>query len=111
MPELLVHAQSQLVPANFAEKAMASLMQLHAELMDEKERRVELFRRLMEREQSLAELRFYVTALEERLETPARDSKPSTPPAAMVPEMPPQRPPISVESPAKARAVAGWRTW
>jgi hypothetical protein len=111
MSELIAHAQSQLVPANFAEKAMASLMQLHGELMDEKERRVELFRRLMEREQSLAELRFYVKALEERLEAPARDSKPSTPPVAAAPEMPPQRPPIAVESPPKTRAVAGWRTW
>jgi hypothetical protein len=54
------------VPASYAEKAMASLMQLHSELMDEKERRVDLFRRLMEKEQVLAELRMYVKILEER---------------------------------------------
>ena len=41
---------AQMVPGDFAEKAMASLMSLHSELMDEKERRVELYRKLMERE-------------------------------------------------------------
>ena len=46
-----------MVPGDFAEKAMASLMSLHTELMDEKERRVELYRKLMEREQTVAELR------------------------------------------------------
>jgi hypothetical protein len=56
-----------LVPEGYAEKAMASLMQLHSELMEEKERRVDLYRRLMEKEQSLAELRMYVKALEERV--------------------------------------------
>lgn len=54
------------VPASYAEKAMASLMQLHSELMDEKERRVELYRTLMEKEQALAELKLYVKMLEER---------------------------------------------
>lgn len=68
-------AAAQLVPASYAEKAMASLMQLHSELMDEKERRVELFRRLMEREQALAELRMYVKILEEK----ASGSKASEP--------------------------------
>ena len=67
MNELATAAQSQLVPADFAEKAMASLMQMHTELMDEKERRVELFRKLMEREQVVAELRMYVKLLEEKL--------------------------------------------
>lgn len=56
-----------LVPASYAEKAMASLLQLHGEVLEEKERRVDLYRRLMEREQSVAELRMYVQLLEERL--------------------------------------------
>src|SRR5262245_23187706 len=52
------------VPTDYAQRAMASLMQLHRELMDEKERRVELYRRLMEKEQTIAELRMYVRLLE-----------------------------------------------
>lgn len=56
-----------LVPMGYAEKAMASLMQLHSELMDEKERRVDLYRRLMDKEQVVAELRMYVQLLEEKL--------------------------------------------
>ena len=52
------------IPSGYAEKAMASLMQLHSELMDEKERRVDLYRRLMERDQVVAELRAYVKLLE-----------------------------------------------
>jgi chromatin segregation and condensation protein Rec8/ScpA/Scc1 (kleisin family) len=64
---MMVAAPASLpVPASYAEKAMASLMQLHGELMDEKERRVELFRRLMEKEQAIAELKMYVKLLEER---------------------------------------------
>ncbi|MBX7115305.1 MAG: hypothetical protein K1X64_13330 [Myxococcaceae bacterium] len=55
------------VPSGYAEKAMASLMQLHSELMDEKERRVDLYRRLMERDQVVAELRAYVKLLEAKL--------------------------------------------
>ncbi len=58
---------SSLVPMGYAEKAMASLMQLHSELMDEKERRVDLYRRLMDKEQVVAELRMYVQLLEEKL--------------------------------------------
>src|SRR6185369_6663566 len=57
-----------LVPEGYAQKAMASLMQLHTELMDEKERRVELHRQLMEKEQALAELKMYVKLLEEKVE-------------------------------------------
>ena len=64
-------APAQMVPGDFAEKAMASLMQMHTELMDEKERRVELYRKLMEREQAVAELRMYVRLLEEKLQKPA----------------------------------------
>ncbi len=86
-------SRNDLVPAAYAEKAMASILQLHQELMDEKERRVELFRTLMEREQALAELRMYVKLLEER----------------PMPAAPPRRPPESGPlgdpgAPARARA-------
>jgi hypothetical protein len=56
-----------LVPSSFAEKAMASLMQLHSQLMEEKERRVDLYRRFMDREQTVAELRMYVKLLEDKV--------------------------------------------
>lgn len=78
-----------MVPVGYAEKSMASLMQLHTELMDEKERRVELYRRLMDKEQTLAELKMYVRLLEERVsqltpaeqtQAPSRRPKPSPPP-------------------------------
>ena len=91
---LVPAAPHHVVPQDYAEKAMASLMQLHTELMDEKERRVELYRRLMEREQSLAELKSYVRLLEERLkagpaEPPARPhvavAPPPSPAAAPAP--------------------------
>lgn len=58
---------AELVPSSYAEKAMASLLQLHQEVLEEKERRVDLYRRLMEREQNLAELKMYVQLLEERV--------------------------------------------
>lgn len=64
---LAARAHESQVPSSYAEKAMASLMQLHSELMEEKERRVDLYRRLMEKEQSLAELKMYVRLLEERV--------------------------------------------
>lgn len=71
-----------LVPAGYAEKAMASLMQLHTELVDEKERRVELYRRLMEKEQTVAELKLTVKSLEEQLSlrTVRRAPRPPPPP-------------------------------
>lgn len=59
------------VPVEYAEKAMGSLMKLHGELMEEKERRVDLYRRLMEKEQALAELKMYVKLLEEKVAPPA----------------------------------------
>ncbi len=65
--EPVSYESSSVVPTGYAEKAMASLMQLHSELMDEKERRVDLYRRLMDKEQVLAELRMYVELLEEKL--------------------------------------------
>ncbi|MGV3619778.1 MAG: hypothetical protein ACO1OB_03115 [Archangium sp.] len=106
---LTTHAATQLVPASYAEKTMASLMQLHGELMEEKERRVDLFRRLMEREQALAELKMYVKVLEEKMTPPA--PIPMAPPVvaqvrASPPRVAPQPPPI----PPRGR-VEGWKTW
>jgi hypothetical protein len=117
--DLATVTSSQLVPAAFAEKAMASLMQLHSELMDEKERRVDLFRRLMEKEQALAELKMYVKLLEDKV-TPAPSPMPAPPPAAAAPqqaERPPHPPPPAVPSVARsapavrAPRVEGWKTW
>ncbi len=99
---LTTHAATQLVPASYAEKTMASLMQLHGELMDEKERRVELFRQLMEREQALAELKMYVKVLEERL--------PNSPVAAEAPRAAAAPQPGPPPMPPRAR-VEGWKTW
>jgi hypothetical protein len=92
-----------LVPVGYAEKSMASLMQLHSELMEEKERRVELYQRLMDKEQVLAELRMYVKLLEEKLALTAEapepkiQSGPGTHPAPAPRRMnrppPPPRPP------------------
>ncbi len=116
---LTTQAAAQLVPASYAEKAMASLMQLHSELMDEKERRVDLFRRLMEREQALAELKMYVKMLEEKL-------SPAPPPAAVSPVAPVpsppsisplvnqmrvnRAPPVPPKISSRGR-VEGWKTW
>jgi hypothetical protein len=113
------------VPASYAEKAMASLMQLHGELMDEKERRVELYRRLMEKEQALAELKLYVKLLEERagVKEPAPEpprvavhrhvsavprQEPETPPAAR-----PQPPmsPVPPVPPRVGQRPEGWKVW
>lgn len=115
MTELANYA-AQLVPAGYAEKAMASLMQLHTELMDEKERRVELYRQLMEREQALAELKMYVKLLEEKL-TPAPAPVVVAPPppaapisasvtAARVPPKPPR-----VAAPAATVRPEDWKSW
>ena len=59
--------RESLVPASYAEKAMSSLLRLHEDLVEEKEKRIDLYRRLMEREQSLAEFRAYVKLLEGEL--------------------------------------------
>ncbi|MBL8912374.1 MAG: hypothetical protein JNM17_16905 [Archangium sp.] len=121
-PGGFAQAASQLVPAAFAEKAMASVMQLHAELMDEKERRVDLFRKLMDREQALAELKMYVRVLEEKLAPPP-------PPVAVAPPIvvpqpqpihvrppppPKQTPPVPPPMPPRVTTTArldGWKTW
>lgn len=113
---LTTQAAAQLVPASYAEKAMASLMQLHSELMDEKERRVDLFRKLMEREQALAELKMYVKMLEEKM---AAAPAPSPRPVVVGPVEPPAPPamrpqarvaPVPPRVPQRSR-VEGWKTW
>jgi hypothetical protein len=120
MSELATAAATALVPQGFAEKAMASLMQLHTELMDEKEKRVDLFRKLMEREQALAEFKAYVKVLEERLahaqpvaSAPAPAPVAAAPRVAPVPPAPRAPTPRSAPPPhvtARPR-VEGWKTW
>jgi hypothetical protein len=113
-------AGGQLVPVGFAEKAMASLMQLHTELVEEKEKRVALYRTLMEKEQSLAELAMYVRVLEERLgvaapavpEVPKQhvaQRRPAPEPAEAPRPAPPQ--PASRPAPAPVAASEGWKVW
>jgi len=118
-----------MVPMGYAEKSMASLMQLHGELMEEKERRVDLYRRLMDKEQALAELKMYVRLLEEKVSQP----KPPPPPprpivrerlrisvkpaavgsngAARPPPRPQQTHAESAYAPAERSSTDGWRTW
>jgi hypothetical protein len=111
-PLALTASHAMPVPASYAEKAMASLMQLHGELMDEKERRVELFRRLMEKEQALAELKMYVKILEERAggareaATRAEEHESPAPPprAAQLNAVPPAVPRVG-------RRPEGWKVW
>lgn len=124
---LATHPAAQLVPASYAEKAMASLMQLHSELMEEKERRVDLFRRLMEREQALAELKMYVKVLEEKVQA-AAPQPPAPAPAPVATASEPKASPTPPPAPARARTeavvrppvpprvgvragVEGWRSW
>ncbi len=90
-----------MVPQSYAEKAMASLMQLHSDLMEEKERRVDLYRRLMEKEQALAELKMYVKLLEERAGKAEAAPPPAPPPVQAVTPPPPPIPVV-----ARARHVA-----
>jgi len=88
-----------MVPQSYAEKAMASLMQLHSDLMEEKERRVDLYRRLMEKEQQLAELKMYVKLLEER----KADAAAPAPPTPVQAVTPPPPPPISFVARARIK--------
>lgn len=136
MNELELSNQTALVPSGYAEKAMASLMQLHTELMEEKERRVDLYRRLMEKDQALAELRMYVKMLEEKAGAKKEPTPPPEAPApvatasphkvepavvrispsprmplvqAMPPILPrPMPPPVPRRRPV---ATDGWKTW
>ncbi|MDP1915188.1 MAG: hypothetical protein Q8L14_03000 [Myxococcales bacterium] len=119
-PLALTPSHAMPVPASYAEKAMASLMQLHGELMDEKERRVELFRRLMEKEQALAELKMYVKILEERAGLAREPVQPAEPRAARAEPPAPQPPPkprssqLSAMPPAVPRVgkrPEGWKVW
>ncbi len=114
MTELANFNATLSVPAGYAEKAMASLMQLHNELMDEKERRVDLFRKLMEREQALAELKSYVKMLEEKLAPPRVPDVvvPAPEPVAATPATPPRTPPQPPRVAAAARPRTGdWKLW
>ena len=127
-----------LVPVGYAEKAMASLMQLHSEVLEEKERRVDLHRRLMEKEQAVAELKMYVKLLEEKLgQSAARPPAPApvaeprrfepmeSPAAAPPPPIPisraaPRPPAVTRQAPFPMRATGtgqgrpqpdGWKAW
>ena len=120
-------ATFQMVPAGYAEKAMASLMQLHSELMSEKEKRVDLFRQLMEREQALTELKAYVKQLEAGQKAVTTPVTPSEPVAAMrsavrteVAEQP--KVAVKIERTAEVkravptmavtgRRLEGWKVW
>lgn len=124
---LTTQPAAQLVPASYAEKAMASLMQLHSELMDEKEKRVDLFRKLMEKEQALAELKMYVKMLEEKMSTtvstvpvvaapPPRPivmpvEPPAPPPPIAQPPRPVRTPPVPPGLHNNRPRVDGWKTW
>ncbi|WP_157370455.1 hypothetical protein [Vulgatibacter incomptus] len=77
---------------------MSSLLRLHDELVEEKERRIDLYRRLMDREQQLAELRAYVQLLE------AEASRQASVPRLPAPEAPAS--PRRLEAPAPVRALA-----
>jgi len=127
-PAAAVH--SAMIPGDFAEKAMASLMQLHSELMDEKERRVDLYRKLMEREQTVAELRMYIRLLEEKLEPKRVEPQPAPAPEPRPVATAARAVGIEIPSPPQATAharapevapplpprvarpkVEGWKTW
>lgn len=79
------------MPVAYAEKTMHSLLRLHEDLMEEKERRIDLYRRLMDREQELAELRAYVRLLEAEMER--AEAPKAAPPQGEVAAAPPQQAP------------------
>jgi len=97
------------VPVSYAEKTMASLLQLHAELMEEKERRVDLYRRLMEKDEALAEMRYQVKLLEDRLRR-AEGLPPAPLPQVVAPVSAPPAPrvdaPVMVEPSVPAQVAA-----
>jgi hypothetical protein len=111
-----------MVPLGYAEKTMASLLQLHSDLVQEKERRVDLYRRLMEREQVIAELRSYVRVLEARLALlePKAQSASGPQPVKSV-ELPPVSLRSRVDAPVRSPPVPpqvgvrarhdGWKSW
>src|SRR5215472_9940814 len=114
--EIASYEAPAMVPIGYAEKSMASLMQLHTELMDEKERRVDLYRRLMDKEQALAELKMYVRLLEEKLARQGGDGCNANSDA--VRGAPFRATHASSDGASEAseprterRAVDGWRAW
>ena len=89
------------VPVSYAEKTMASLLQLHTELMEEKERRVDLYRRLLEKDEALAELRYQVKILEDGLRRAEGQPPAASLPAASLPVAPLAAPVAALESRAE----------
>jgi hypothetical protein len=92
VPGPIIHGNdAQAIPGRFAERALNSLMNLHNELMAEKESRLDLYRKLMEREQAVAELKSLVRLLEGELATATRalPAPVPQPPAAPVAAPPP----------------------
>ncbi len=104
------------VPMHYAERAMGTIMQLHGELMAEKERCIDLQRRLLSRDQTVAELEWYVRILEARLEGRFPEVPRPEPLAKVTPIRPDLKtapePPLE---PARAAAGSprpdGWRAW
>ena len=111
------------VPMYYAERSMATIMQLHDELMAEKERCVDLHRRLLTREQAYAELEYYVRILEAKME----GRYPEAPRPERLAQVRPIRPvaPVPEPEPEPTAAAAsggshrsgsaprpdGWRSW
>lgn len=100
LPEL----REAMVPLAYAEKTMTALLRLHEDLSEEKERRIDLYRRLMDREQQLAELKAYVRLLEAERE---RGSAPAAAAAAPAPEAAPAPAATPAPSASKTQAPAG----
>ena len=111
------------VPMYYAERSMATIMQLHDELMAEKERCVDLHRRLLGREQAYAELEYYVRVLEAKLEGRYPEA-PRPERLAQVRPIRPVTPTPQAEEPQPVAAAAGggaprtasarpdgWRSW
>jgi hypothetical protein len=102
------------VPMHYAERSMATLLQLHDELMAEKERCIDLHRRLMSREQAYAEIEYYARLLEAKLE----GRYPDVPRPERLASVRPIRPDLNVApTPAEPPRAAsgsrpdGWRAW
>jgi hypothetical protein len=129
-PATSLAAPSPAVPMYYAERSMATIMRLHDELMTEKERSIDLQRRLMSREQACAEVEYYARLLEAKIEgrfpdvprperlAPVRPIRPDLNVASAAPSPAPG--PNSSNSAAQVnssvRAAAGsrpegWRAW
>ena len=111
-----LHPEPMMVPAEYAEKTMHSILRLHDELMDEKDKRMELVEKLSAREQALAEMAAYVALLEAQLESgggraawkpasaPKAQARPKAPP-------PPRAPPPPPKWEGDADSVDAWVEW